>query len=121
MQENPSFGDIFFAELQGDGHIQNGRRPVVIVQNNIGNKYSPTVEVLPISSQIEKAKMKHLPTQVFICADRRNGLTKDSVVLGEQPTTINRTQLFNRVGNLDYNDLIRVGKARSIQSPFPLS
>jgi mRNA interferase MazF len=117
----PKFGDIFFASISGDGHIQAGNRPVLIAQNDVGNHFSPTVEVIPISSRIEKARRKHLPTQVIVIADQLNGLSEDSVVLGEQPRTINKTQLLSRIGRLGRRDLVEVGKARSIQSPFPTS
>ena len=77
----PKFGEIFYAALSGDGHVQAGNRPVLIAQNDIGNHFSPTVEVIPISSRIEKARRKHLPTQVIVAADHLNGLSEDSVIL----------------------------------------
>ena len=118
MNLSPMFGDIFYAKLDREGHVQGGERPVVIVQNNIGNKYSPTVEILPISARIDKAKRKNLPTQVIVEPSDTNGLRYSSVVLGEQVQTINKEQLLMKIGSLSRCDLTRVGKARSIQSPF---
>ena len=74
-------GDIFYADLSPVvGSEQGGIRPVLIVQNDIGNKYSPTVIVAAITSKINKAKM---PTHIEI-EGTRHGLTKDSVILAEQ-------------------------------------
>lgn len=113
----PKFGEIFYAVLEESGHIQGGRRPVLIAQNDKGNQYSPTVEIIPMSSKTKKAR--HLPTHVIVSADRENGLMKESVVLAEQVQTINKTQLLGRLGRLGHTDLIAVGKARLVQSPFP--
>lgn len=113
----PNFGDIFYAILQGDLHVQGGNRPVLIVQNNVGNKFSPTVEILPLSSNIQKAK--NMPTHVLVSASSENGLNRDSVVFGEQVRTINKSQLIDKIGSLEHDYLVCVGKARRIQSPFP--
>ena len=117
----PKLGEIYYAELQYNGSVQGGQRPVVIVQNDVGNKYSPIVEVLPISSQVDKAKKKNLPIHVVVAANRENGLYRDSVVLCEQLQSINKTQLLNRIGALQHSDLERIGDARYIQSPLPRS
>ena len=80
-------GDIFYADLSPVvGSEQGGTRPVIIIQNDIGNKYSPTVICAAITSQINKAK---LPTHIEISADRYN-LIKDSVILMEQIRTIDK-------------------------------
>ena len=73
----PNFGDIYYAKLSGGEHIQHGIRPVVIAQNNIGNQYSPTVEVIPMSSNIMKAR--YMPTHVLIHPNDTNHLTRASV------------------------------------------
>jgi len=117
--QQAKFGDIFFAELSADENIQGGTRPVVIVQNNIGNSHSPTVEILPMSSQISKAM--YMPTHVIVPADYENGLVKDSVVLAEQVTTINKKRLKRKIGSLRHEYLVKIGRARNIQSPFPIS
>ena len=91
-------GDIFYADLSPIvGSEQGGIRPVLIVQNDIGNKYSPTVIVSAITSQINKAK---LPTHVEIRAENF-GLVKDSVVLLEQVRTIDKKRLREKVGRCD--------------------
>lgn len=112
----PKFGEIYWADLKSDGCIQGGRRPVIIAQNDIGNAHSPTTVVIPLSSQI---KSMHLPTHTVIKASSVSGLSKNSVALAEQMRVINRDQLQNRVGELTHAELVAVGKAHSIQSPFP--
>lgn len=113
----PAFGDVYFADLRIDKCIQGGERPVVIVQNNRGNACSPTVEVLPLTSKTKKAA--YLPTHVFVEASRENGLYKDSVVLAEQVVTINKERLISRIGRMGHDTLVTIGRARSIQAPFP--
>lgn len=81
--QRPQFGDIYFANLIGGNNLQKGIRPVLIVQNNIGNRYSSTFEVLPLSSRVYKAR--YMPTHVLVHAHPMNGLRRDSVVLAEQP------------------------------------
>ena len=91
-------GDIFYADLSPVvGSEQGGVRPVLIIQNDVGNKYSPTVIVAAITSQINKAK---LPTHIEISADDY-GLSKDSVVLMEQIRTIDKRRLKEKTGHLD--------------------
>ena len=90
-------GDLFFADLSPVvGSEQGGVRPVLVVQNDVGNKYSPTIIVAAVTSQ-KKAK---LPTHVEISAEN-NGLAKNSVVLMEQLRTIDKTRLKERIGTLD--------------------
>lgn len=115
--QRPQFGDIYFANLIGGNNLQKGIRPVLIVQNNIGNRYSSTFEVLPLSSRVYKAR--YMPTHVLVHAHPMNGLRRDSVILAEQVVTIHIDQLQERIGKLDHQSLVMVGKARAIQSPFP--
>ena len=90
-------GDIFYADLSPVvGSEQGGTRPVLVVQNDIGNKYSPTVIVSAITSQINKAK---LPTHIEISAEEY-GLAKDSVILLEQIRTIDKKRLREKIGFL---------------------
>ena len=104
-------GDVYYADLNPVvGSEQGGVRPVLVIQNNIGNKYSPTVIVAAITSKIEKAK---LPTHVEIPADRSN-LNRDSVVLLEQIRTIDKKRLKRRVTHLNDNILKRVDEAVEI-------
>ena len=91
-------GDIYYADLSPVvGSEQGGVRPVLVVQNDIGNKYSPTVIAAAITSQINKAKM---PTHIEISAEEY-GLNKDSVILLEQVRTIDKRRLRERIGHLD--------------------
>lgn len=113
----PRFGDIYFARLTGGENIQAGIRPVVIAQNNIGNQHSTTVEVIPMSSKVHKAK--YMPTHVLIHPTEENGLKAMSIVLAEQVVTINKKSLLGFLGILDKESLTMIGQARKIQSPFP--
>ena len=113
----PKFGELYFADLQASGSIQGGRRPVLVVSNDTGNYHSTIVEVIPLSRRINKAN--HMPTHVTISANHENGLSSDSVALAEQVQTINQSQLTSWLGRLAHGDLVMIGRARRIQSPFP--
>jgi len=101
-------GDIFYADLSPVvGSEQGGIRPVLIVQNDVGNRYSPTIICAAITSQINKAK---LPTHVEI--DSNNiSLVKDSVVLVEQIRTIDKKRLREKICRLDDSLMVKVDKA----------
>lgn len=104
-------GDIYFADLSPVvGSEQGGVRPVLIVQNDVGNKYSPTIIAAAITSQINKAK---LPTHIEISA-AEYGLTKDSVILLEQIRTIDKRRLKDKIGRLDDDLMSTVNEAISI-------
>ena len=91
-------GDIFYADLSPVvGSEQGGVRPVLIVQNDVGNKYSPTVIVAAITSQLSKAK---LPTHIELKKDKF-GLHKDSVVLLEQIRTLDKRRLQEKICSID--------------------
>jgi len=101
-------GDIFYADLSPVvGSEQGGIRPVLIIQNNVGNKYSPTVIISAITSQINKAK---LPTHVEISSEEY-GLNKDSVVLLEQIRTLDKKRLKEKIGHMSEKDMIKVDEA----------
>ena len=104
-------GDIYYADLSPVvGSEQGGVRPVLIVQNDVGNRYSPTVIAAAITSQTEKSK---LPTHIEL--DSKNcGLSKDSVVLLEQIRTIDKRRLREKMGTLDASSMSQVNKALSI-------
>ena len=112
----PHFGDVFFADLLGDDHVQSGKRPVVIAQNDIGNRFSTTVEVIPMSSRVNKAK--YMPTPVLVHPSTLNGLKTASIVLAEQVVTIPKRRLLVYLGALDRETLGLIGQARRTQSPF---
>ena len=104
-------GDIYYADLSPVvGSEQGGIRPVLIVQNDVGNKYSPTVIAAAITSQINKAKM---PTHIELPASEY-GLYKDSVILLEQVRTIDKKRLRERIAHLDKPLMTRVIDALGI-------
>ena len=104
-------GDVFYADLSPVvGSEQGGIRPVLIVQNDIGNKYSPTVIAAAITSQINKAKM---PTHIELDA-AAYGLAKDSVILMEQIRTIDKKRLREKIGHLDDPVMHRVNEALAV-------
>ncbi|MDO5302065.1 MAG: type II toxin-antitoxin system PemK/MazF family toxin [Tissierellia bacterium] len=101
-------GDIFYADLNPVvGSEQGGMRPVVIVQNDVGNKYSPTTIVAAITSNQNKTR---LPTHVRVCASR-NDLPKNSVILLEQVRTIDKKRLKDKIGKFDEATMEKVDEA----------
>ena len=101
-------GDIFYADLSPViGSEQGGVRPVLIIQNDVGNKYSPTVICAAITSQINKAK---LPTHIEIDSDQST-LVKDSVLLLEQIRTIDKKRLREKICFLDESLMRRVNRS----------
>lgn len=85
----PKFGDVYLVAFDGDGSVQNGNRPAVVFQNNVGNTYSPNVTVLPITSKLKRTEM---PTHVVLPSGS-TGLRTDSMVLCENPVCIPKTRL----------------------------
>lgn len=108
-------GEIYYADLSPVvGSEQGGVRPVLIIQNNIGNKYSPTVIASAVTSQMTKAK---LPTHIEV-RQGQFGLPKDSVILLEQIRTLDKRRLKEKIGNLDEETLQKVDKAILISLGF---
>lgn len=104
-------GEIYYADLSPVvGSEQGGIRPVLIVQNDVGNRHSPTVIAAAITSRLDKAK---LPTHISLEASSC-GLQKDSIVLLEQIRTLDKKRLKDRMGSLDPNAMNRVDNALSI-------
>ena len=104
-------GDIYYADLSPVvGSEQGGLRPVLIVQNDVGNRFSPTVIAAAITSQTGKAK---LPTHIELAASCC-GLAKDSVILLEQIRTLDKRRLKEHMGHLDENAMNRVDQALQI-------
>ena len=104
-------GDLYFADLSPVmGSEQGGVRPVLVVQNDVGNKFSPTIIVAAVTSKRNKAD---LPTHVEIDA-AENGLTKNSGVLLEQLRTIDKRRLKERIGTIDKTRLPEVNEALSV-------
>ncbi|NCC86691.1 MAG: type II toxin-antitoxin system PemK/MazF family toxin [Clostridia bacterium] len=104
-------GDIYYADLSPVvGSEQGGVRPVLIVQNDVGNKFSPTVIAAAITSQKYKT---NLPTHIQVNADEC-GLARDSIVLLEQVRTIDKKRLKERMGTLAIDDMNRINEALSV-------
>ena len=107
-------GELYYADLSPVvGSEQGGVRPVLIVQNNIGNKYSPTIIAVAVTSQMNKAK---LPTHIEI--DTTSGLPKDSVILAEQIRTLDKRRLKDRIGALDNKAMEKVNNALLVSLGF---
>lgn len=104
-------GDVYFADLSPVvGSEQGGVRPVLVIQNDIGNRFSPTVIVAAITAQIQKAK---LPTHVEIDA-KSYGFDRDSVILLEQIRTIDKSRLTDKITHLDEEMMEKVNEAIQI-------
>ena len=104
-------GEIYYADLSPVvGSEQGGMRPVLIVQNDVGNKHSPTVIAAAITSKTDKTQLPtHIPVSASTC-----GLAKDSVVLLEQVRTLDKTRLRERMGELDSGSMQQVNNALSV-------
>ncbi|MCI5578983.1 MAG: type II toxin-antitoxin system PemK/MazF family toxin [Oscillospiraceae bacterium] len=104
-------GEIYYADLSPVvGSEQGGIRPVLIVQNDVGNKHSPTVIAAAITSKQEKTKLPtHISVQATSC-----GLAKDSVVLLEQVRTLDKRRLKERMGELDSSSMSQVNDALQV-------
>ena len=108
-------GELYYADLSPVvGSEQGGIRPVLVVQNDVGNKYSPTVIAAAVTSKINKAK---LPTHIELPTGSY-GLAKDSVILLEQIRTLDKRRLKERIGELNETTMTRVDKAILISLGF---
>lgn len=108
-------GEMYYADLSPVvGSEQGGVRPVLVVQNDIGNKYSPTVIAAAVTSQINKAK---LPTHIEIHAGKY-GLNKDSVILLEQIRTLDKKRLKEKIGELEDDTMSKVNDALLVSLGF---
>jgi mRNA interferase MazF len=104
-------GDIYYADLSPVvGSEQGGLRPVLIIQNDVGNRYSPTVIAAAITSRMGKTR---LPTHIDIYADKV-GLSKDSVILLEQVRTLDKQRLKEKMGHLDDRLMNEVNNAIAV-------
>jgi len=111
MNTSVKRGDIYYADLSPVvGSEQGGLRPVLIIQNDVGNRYSPTVIAAAITSRMSKTK---LPTHIDIMADKV-GLSKDSVVLLEQIRTLDKRRLKEKMGHLDETMMREVNTAIAV-------
>ncbi len=112
--EELRIGDIVFAEIHGEGHTQDGDRPAVVIQNDVGNKHSTNLIVFPITGRIRHT---YLPTHVVLSA-KTTGMPKDSMVLCENPVTLPQENVKWRCGALSREDFSRVCKAALVSMPF---
>lgn len=116
MDTNVKRGDIFYADLSPVvGSEQGGTRPVLIVQNDTGNRHSPTVIAAAITSQLGKAK---LPTHIALAA-QGSGLPRDSVILLEQIRTLDKKRLRERMGHVEEHVMNKVDTAIAVSFGLP--
>ena len=108
-------GDILYADLGGQyqGSMQRGMRPVVVVSNNMANKHSTVITVVPLSTKI--FKKKNLPTHVFVSAYRAEGLEQHSIALCEQVTALDYGRIIENMGKVDEETLARITEAVQVQ------
>lgn len=119
MRENWIFrrGDIYHANLGfRKGSEQGGKRPVVVIQNNTGNRYAPTLTVVPITSAVKKTNQ---PTHIVF--DCKSVLVRPSMVVAEQTQTIDKSRIVSYVGRLDEAQMREVDRAVKIHLGFDIS
>ena len=107
-------GELYYADLSPVvGSEQGGVRPVLIVQNDVGNKFSPTIIAAAITSQLSKAR---LPTHIEL--DTSCGLAKESVILAEQLRTLDKARLKEKIGTIDPSAMAKVNNALLVSLGF---
>lgn len=117
MDTSVKRGDIYYADLSPVvGSEQGGVRPVLIIQNDTGNRYSPTIIAAAITSQTGKAR---LPTHIELPVQQECGLTKDSVVLLEQVRTLDKRRLRERMGRVDDQVMEKIDTAIAVSFGLP--
>lgn len=107
------YGDILDVDFgEQEGNEQGGIRPAVVISNNVGNKFSPTINVAPLTSQWKN----NIPVHVIIKNTETNGLSKESTILIEQNRVINKTRILKKRGTIDDIQVVKqINKAISIQ------
>jgi mRNA interferase MazF len=106
-------GQVYYVDFKGENHIQRGRRPAVVVQNNIGNQFSTNVQVIPLTTSTSKASM---PTHVFLPANEC-GLPYDSIAQCEMQTIIDKSELREYVTKLPSRHMGKIGAKALINTP----
>lgn len=115
----PRFGEIWMAHLNEIGSVQGGYRPVFIVSNDLNNEYSPTVNIIPLTSRVNK---RNLPVHVYLGKYEAYGLKVPSTMLIEQIATVNVESLDRKIGCVsDAQTLLSIQNAMAIQFPVFLS
>lgn len=112
----PMAGNIYYADLPYLENVQSGKRPVIVTQNNTGNKHASFVHVIPLTTRVNKAR--HMPTHIILSPSDSNGLTKESVAIIENMRPVSKDRLGKHVGRLCSEELSRIGDAMRIQFPF---
>ena len=107
-------GDIYWVNFDGRGHTIRGWHPALVVQNNLGNTYSPNLQVIPISSSMTKAK---LPTHVYLKKTEKNGLAKDSIAQCEGQRTVCKDAVSGYIGSLADDEMALIARAQIASSP----
>lgn len=97
--------EIYIVNLQGDGSVQHGVRPVVVIQNNKGNRFSPTLQIAPLTCNVDK---KDIPTHVKVSYE---WLGRESLILVEQARIINKSELQQKLGSINKSDTIKLNEA----------
>ncbi|CAK1222275.1 MULTISPECIES: type II toxin-antitoxin system PemK/MazF family toxin [Fructobacillus] len=116
--ENVRRGDVFYADLkQGIGSEQSGLRPVLVVQNDMGNMNAPTTIVVAITSKMAKPK---LPTHISLPA-AISGIKRDSIILAEQIRTIDKHRLRDRIAHIDQQDGLMKAVAKALKISIGLA
>ena len=108
------FGDVFWTEFKGAGHVQRGLRPGVVIQNDVGNRYSPNIIVVPTTTEIKRLTQ---PTHVYLPAEG-TGMLYDSMILCENPVTIPRECIGEKITELPLRYLRELAKAALVSMPF---
>jgi mRNA interferase MazF len=112
----PKAGHIYYATLPYEEHLQSGKRPVLIAQNNKGNAHASFVHVIPLTSRLAKAN--RLPTHTIIQPSETNGLERTSVALVENIRPVPKDCIGEHIGQLAGPDLANIGSAMRVQFPF---
>lgn len=113
MGKEFKLGEIYWIKLSGKGSVQNGWHPAIVIQNDIGNKFSSTISIIPITS----AKKTNLPTHINIKAGKF-GLKKDSIIQCEGQQLVSKNDIGSYVGKVDKLTLKKISKCCLINTPF---
>ena len=109
------FGDIVWAKLNGEDHVQNGTRPSVIVQNNKGNHYGTTTQVSPLTSKLDKAK---LPTHAVVPKSQLTGLKKTSIAQCEGARLVSQFDILGKIGKLNAEHMKEIAECWLVNNPL---
>jgi mRNA interferase MazF len=111
-KDNIKIGDVFFADIQTNGTVQGGNRPHIVLQNDLGNKFSPNVVLIPLTTALKKSKM---PTHVLL-PKGETGLPRDSIALCENPISFPKNKLGKYITSLPGKYMIEIAKANTLAS-----